>query len=197
MPLADYFPWVKRPPARFITEAGNEVHGMIAEFETPAAVYHAAERIRDAGYSKWDVHAPFPVHGLDEAMGVKRTLLPVIVAVVGFSGAFGGLLLQWWTGAVDFPTNVQGKPYDAWEPWTPVTFELGILSSAFAALIGMLALNGLPRWHHPLFAKERFLRVSDDRFIVCVEAADPKFDPQQTRRLLESLGGKHIDLVEE
>ena len=133
----------------------------------------------------------------DEAMGVKRTRLPLLVACIGFTGAGLGFLMQWWMTAVDYPLVVQGKPYGAWESFVPITFELGILFSAFASLIGMLALNGLPRWHHPLMKKERFLAVSDDRFVVCIEAGDEKFDPDKTRRLLESVGGTNIDLVED
>jgi hypothetical protein len=197
MALSDYFPWVPRPPARFVTEAGAEVHGVMAEFETPGAVYHAAEAVRDAGYQKWDVHTPFPIHGMEEAMGVKPTILPVMVAVGAFTGVGLAYLMQWWMTAVDYQVVVQGKPHDAWQPFVPITFELGVLFSAFTALIAMLALNGLPRWNHPLLAKERFLKVSDDRFVICIEAGDPKFDPQRTRALLEKAGGKHIDLVEE
>lgn len=198
MAVADYFPFlVRKAPSRFVTESGNDVHGIMAEFDTPAAVYHAAEKVRDAGYTRWDVFAPFPIHGIDEAMGHKRTILPVMVAAGAFAGAGLALLMQWWMSGVDYPLVVQGKPYGAWEPFTPIVFELGVLLSAFTTLIGMLALNGLPRMHHPLFAKDRFLRVSDDRFIICVEAEDPKFDPEATRRLLEANGGKNIDLVEE
>src|SRR5690606_25664704 len=168
----------------------------IAEYKDAAAVYHAAETIRDAGYRNWDVYAPFPIHGIDRAMGVHRTILPVIVAVAGFSGAGLGFLLQWWIKN-DYHITVQGKPHGAWEQFVPVMFEMGVLPAAFAALIGMLALNGLPRWNHPLFGHERFLKVSDDRFIIAIQANDPKFDPEATRALLESTCGAEIDLVEE
>lgn len=197
MAVADYFPFLFKKTSRFVTETGADVYGMIAEYETPAAIYHAAERIRDAGYRQWDVYAPFPIHGIDEAMGVRRTILPVMVAAGAFTGAGLALLMQWWMSAADYPLVVQGKPYGAWEPFVPIVFELGVLLSAFTTLIGMLALNGLPRLHHPLFRKDRFLRVSDDRFIVCIEAEDAKFDPAATRALLESSGGRNIDLVEE
>lgn len=196
MAAHDYLPFLKPPPARFVTEAGEEVYGMMAEFDTAPTVYHAAEQVRDAGYAQWDVYAPFPVHGLDEAMGVKRTVLPIFVAAAAFTGIGCGLAMQYWMN-FDYPLVVQGKPYGAWEPFIPVTFELGVLFSAFAAIISMLALNGLPRFNHPLFKKERFLKVSDDRFVIVVESRDPKFDPHSTRRLLEAAGGKNIDLVEE
>lgn len=195
--LAAYVPgWPRRAP-RFVTEQGHRVHGIIAEFADPTAVYHAAERVRDAGYNRWDVHSPFPIHGIEEAMGVKRTILPVIVLAVALSGAVGGLLLQWWISGVDYVLVDQGKPQGAWEQFTPIVFELGVLPAAFAALIGMLALNGLPRWHHPLFSSERFLRSSDDTFIIGIEADDPAFDPDAARTLLESAGATAIEVIED
>ncbi|MBC7835214.1 MAG: DUF3341 domain-containing protein [Phycisphaerales bacterium] len=179
------------------TESGAVVHGVMAEFATPADFYHAAENVRDAGYTRWDSFSPFPVHGIDEAMGLPTPRLPLVAAVIGFTGAGLGYWMQQWMTAVDYPLVVQGKSYDAWEPRVPITFELGILFTAFAVLIGMFAFNKLPRHHHPLMKKERFLRVSDDRFIICVEAVDPRFDPSGTRRMLESLGGTNIEIVEE
>lgn len=181
----------------YTTEAGVPVYGMMAEFGTPGEVYRAAEKFRDAGYTRWDVHTPFPIHGMEEAMGIKRTILPKIVAVVGLSGAGLGFLMQWWMSAVDYTLTVQGKPFNSWQAFIPITFECGILLSAFAALIGMLALNGIPRHNHPLMRKDRFLGCSEDLFVISVEAGDAKFDPEQTRRLLESAGGKNIDLVED
>jgi len=181
----------------FVTEAGEQIHGVMAEFETPSAVYHACEMVRDAGYRKWDCHTPFPIHGMEDAMGIKRTRLPLIVAAGGFTGAGLGFLMQYWMSGVDYQIVVQGKPFAAWEPFVPITFELGILFSAFSAIIGMLAINGLPRWHHPLFKKTRFLRSSQDRFFIAIEACDGKFDPDQTRALLERAGAQSIELVEE
>jgi Alternative complex III, ActD subunit len=197
MAISDYVPFIKPAAPKFVTESGDIVHGIMAEFDTPADIYHAAEKMRDSAYSKWDAFSPFPMHGLDEAMGVKRTILPVLVAFGAFTGVGLAYLMQWWMTSVDFPVVVQGKPYGAWEPFIPITFELGVLFSAFASLLGMLALNGLPRFNHPLFNKERFLRVSDDRFVIAIEADDPKFHPQETRAFLESIGGNHIDLVED
>lgn len=194
--IADYFPFLKRKPSRFVTPSGKEVHGIIGQFATPAQVYHAAEKVRDAGYKRWDVHTPFPIHGLEEAMGIKRTILPLISGSVGLGGAGLGFLLQFWITSMDYPIVVQGKPYAAWEPFTPITFELGILHCAFATLIGMLALNGLPRWHHPLFNNKRFLKSSDDTFFIAIEAADAKFEPGSVKAILESSGATHIELVE-
>lgn len=193
--IADYIPFLKRKPGRYVTPGGKEVHAVLAEFKTPAEVYHAAEKVRDAGYKRWDVHTPFPIHGLEGAMGIQRTILPLISGSIGLGGAAVGLALQWWITR-DYPIVVQGKPFVAWEPFTPVTFELGILHCAFATLIGMLALNGLPRWHHPIFNSERFLRSSDDRFFIAIDAADAKFEPNSVRTLLQSAGSGHVELVE-
>lgn len=193
--IADYIPFLKRKPGRYVTPGGKEVHAVLAEFKTPAEVYRAAEKVRDAGYKRWDVHTPFPIHGLEGAMGIQRTILPLISGSIGLGGAAVGLVLQWWITR-DYPIVVQGKPFVAWEPFTPVTFELGILHCAFATLIGMLALNGLPRWHHPIFNSERFLRSSDDRFFIAIDAADAKFEPNSVRTLLQSAGSGHVELVE-
>ena len=175
----------------------NDHFGVIAEFDGPGSVSHAAEKVRDAGFQKWDVFAPFPIHGIDEAMGMKRTKLPWIVAGGAITGVSLALLMQWWMGAVDYPLVVQGKPYDAWEPFVPITFELGVLFSAFSTLIGMLALNGLPRWNHPLLKSDRFLRTSDDAFAIVIEAGDPKFLGAETVDMLQGLGAGHVELVEE
>jgi hypothetical protein len=179
------------------TEAGKDIHAVIAEFANPADISHAAEHVRDAGYTRWDVYAPFPIHGIDEAMGLKRPLLPLITAIMGLSGATLGFLFQWWVSVEGYRTVVQGKPYGAWQPLVPVTFEFGVIFTAFTALLGMLAFNGLPRWHHPLMTSDRFLGVSDDKFIIAIEASDPQFDPAATRELLRKHGATAIELVEE
>jgi len=197
MALGTYIPGFAKPPARYVTENGKAVHGIVAEFASPSAVYHAAEKVRDKGYKRWDLYSPFPIHGIEEAMGFKRTKLPLLVATIGFTGAGLGLLLQYWVTAVAYPLVVQGKPYGAWEPFVPIMFELGVLPSAFAALFGMLALNGLPRFHHPLLARKDFWRVSDDRFFICIEAEDAKFDAAEVRKLLEGAGAMNVDLVED
>lgn len=181
----------------YTTAAGVPIHGMVAEYATPADVYRAAEAVRDAGYTRWDLYAPFPIHGIDEAMGVKRTKLPILIACIGLTGASLGFLMQYWMSGVDYKMLVQGKPFDAWESFIPITFELGILSAAFTAIFGMLIFNRLPMWNHPLLRKDRFLRCSDDRFMICIEAADEKFDQDKTRHLLEAAGGMNVDLVEE
>ncbi|MEM9065258.1 MAG: DUF3341 domain-containing protein [Planctomycetota bacterium] len=195
--ISSYAPFIQSPPPRFRTESGAAVHGMMAEYATVPEIYHAAEKIRDAGYRDWDVFASFPIHGIDEAMGVKRTILPLIVAGGGFTGAILGYLMQWFISGYDYPLMKQGKPYAAWEPFLPVTFEMGVLFAAFSALIGMLALNGLPRWNHPLLATKSFLKVSDDKLVICIESVDPQFHPERTRDLLRDTGATKLELIEE
>ena len=171
--------------------------GLLAEFATPRSIYHACEGVRDAGFTRWDSHTPFPVHGLDRAMGLRRSFLPWIVFVMGLSGAAGGLLLQWWTSAVDYPLVISGKPLFSWQAFVPICFELMVLFSAFGAVFGMFHLNRLPTLYHPLFSSERFERATDDKFFISIEAADPKFDENNTKRLLEGLGAVHIEVIEE
>ncbi len=183
--------------AVYRTESGKDIYGVLAEFDGPASITHAAERVRDAGFSKWDVYSPFPVHGIDEAMGMKRPILPLLVGVLGITGALVGFGFQYWVATGGYATIVQGKPAGAWQAFIPVAFEFGVIFTSFSALLGMLAFNGLPRWHHPLLAKERFLGVSDDKFMIAIEAADPKFNPGATRDMLSSLGATAIEIVED
>lgn len=173
------------------------VWGVLAEFDDPVALIHAAERVRDAGFTRWDVYSPFPVHGMDAAMGLKQSKVTWIMGAAALAGFTSALLMQWWMGAVDFKIVTAGKPLFAWEQATPIMFEFSVLLAAFGAVLGMLALNGLPRWYHPLLKKERFLRVGDDRFCIAIESADPGFDESETRVLLENLGGRHVELVED
>ncbi len=174
---------------------GTPHYGILAEFGTPGELYRACERMRDAGYSRWDAHTPFPVHGLDRAMGMKRSVLPWIILVMGLLGAALGFILQAWVHSAAYPLVISGKPTFAWPAYVPITFELGVLFGALGAVFGMLALNQLPMHYHPLFHSERFERASDDSFFISVEAWDPKFDSVATRQLLESLGARHVELV--
>jgi hypothetical protein len=179
------------------TEAGATVHGVMAEFANPGDLYHAAEKVRDAGVRDWDVYSPFPVHGIEEAMGLKPTRLPLLVGVVGLVMACVGFGFQYYVRAVEYPIVHQGKPPDAWQVLIPVTFEIGVLFTAFTCILGMLVFNRLPLWHHPLLKKERFLRTSDDRFMIAIEASDPGFVPEATRELLLKAGATRVELVEE
>lgn len=181
----------------YVTEGGEKIYGIMAEFATPADLYHAAEKVRDAGYKEWDTYTPFPIHGMEDAMGITRTKLPVAVFAAAMTGAGLAMLMQWWMSSVDYKLLTQGKPFFSWQAFVPITFELGVLFSAFTALLGMIALNKLPMWYHPLIKKERFLASSDDKFFVAIEARDPKFDPDRTRDLLQKAGATSIELVEE
>lgn len=178
------------------TEAEAPLYGIMAEFDDIPAIVDAAIKCRDKGFQNWDVYAPVPIHGIDEAMGIKPSKVSFTMgtgALTGFTIAF---MMQWWMGAVDYQIITAGKPFFAWEQALPIGFELTVLLSAFGALGGMIILNQLPKWFHPLLAKERFLRVSDDRLVIAIEARDPLFDEVETKQYLESLGGKHVDMVE-
>lgn len=196
MAAYDYFPFLKRPPAKYVTPEGAEVYGVLAIYDTPYAVYHAAEKVRDAGFDRWDVHAPFPIHGIEDAMGMRRTRLPIMVGALAFTGTALAYLMQWWM-SMDYPLLVQGKPPDAWQPYVPILFELSVLLGSFTAIFAMLSINGLPRFYHPLFKKDSFLRITQDKFAISIEANDPRFDPVATKQLLESTGATTIELVEE
>jgi len=174
---------------------GNEHYGVLAEFSSPRDVLHAAERVRDAGYTRWDVHSPFPIHGTARAMGLRASRLPLIVLVCGLGGAVCALLLQWWTSTVDYPLVISGKPYFSWQAYVPITFELGVLGGALGAVVGMLALNQLPMLFHPLFGSKRFERVTDDGFFISIESWDPRFDVKRTPELLRGLGASHVELL--
>ncbi len=171
-------------------------YGILGEFATPADLYHACERVRDAGFTRWDAHSPFPVHGLEKAMGVRRSKLPWIVLGMGLTGAALGFILQWWVHAVAYPLVISGKPYFSWPAFIPITFELGVLFAALGAVFGMLGLNRLPMHNHPLFRSKVFERVTDDAFFISIESWDPRFDASATGKLLESLGARSVELLE-
>jgi hypothetical protein len=175
----------------------RKIYGLLAEYDTAAAVYHACETVRDAGYRRWDSHTPFPVHNLDRAMGLPPSRLPWLVLVGGLTGAGGGLLLQWWVSTQAQALVIAGKPHFSWQAFVPVTFELMVLFAAATAVIGMLALNRLPQLYHSLFKSRRFEKVTDDKFFISIDAADPKFDEETTAALLRRAGATHVELVEE
>jgi hypothetical protein len=171
-------------------------YGLLAEFATVADLYHACEQVRDAGFTRWDAHTPFPVHGLDRAMGLRRSPLPWIVLVMGLTGAVLGFGLQWWVHASAQRLVISGKPYFSWPAFIPITFEVAVLFAALGAVLGMLGLNRLPMHYHPLFRSKVFERVTDDAFFISIESWDPRFDPSATRTLLETLGARRVELVE-
>jgi len=171
-------------------------YGILAEFATPADLYHACERVRDAGFTRWDAHTPFPVHGLEQAMGLRRSPLPWIVLGMGLTGAALGFILQWWVHTSAYPLVISGKPFFTWPAFIPVTFEVAVLFGALGAVFGMFALNRLPMHHHPLFQSKVFERATDDAFFISIESWDPRFDSSATRTLLESLGARRVELLE-
>lgn len=173
----------------------NKIQGIIAEFENPAELISAAENLRDSEYKNFDCHSPFPIHGMDDAMGEKRSPLGWIVGVIAFLGVAAGFTLEWWTSTIDYPIIISGKPLFSYQAYGPVAFAVMVLSSAIATLIGMLLLNKLPRFHHPVFYSNRFSSASDDAFFVSIEADDPQFDEKSTKNFLEKIGGKNIELL--
>lgn len=176
--------------------ANEKRFGVLAEFNDATELYYACEKVRDAGFTKWDAHSPFPIHGLDGAMGLRRSLVPWIVLGGGLTGASAGMLLQWWTSAVDYKVYIAAKPFFSWQAFIPVTFELMVLFSALGAVFGMFALNRLPQHYHPLFSSERFERATDDKFFISIEAADPNFQDDETANFLTGIGAAHVETVE-
>lgn len=174
-----------------------EKYAMMAEFETAAAILHAAEKVREAGFRNWDVFTPFPVHGMDRAMGMKNSKVGWFSFIGGCTGYLTGMLMIWYMNAVNYPIIIGGKPMFSPFYSFPPSYELTILFGSFGALIGMLFLNRLPRLHHPLLKNGRFALATHDRFFVVIETTDAKFSEVETRRLLESLGSRHIEWVEE
>jgi hypothetical protein len=175
----------------------SKTYGIIAEFETPADIMRAAEKIRDAGFRKWDVFTPFPVHGMDKAMGLKNSPVGWFSFIGGVTGYTTGMLMIWYMNAYDYAILVGGKPMFSPFSAFPPSYELTILFGSFGSLLGMLFLNRLPRLHHPLLKNRRFKLVTHDRFFLVIETADVKYSETETRNLLASLGSQHIELVEE
>lgn len=173
------------------------IFGYVAQFATSADLYHAAEKVRDAGFSRWDVHTPYPVHGMDHAMGLKKSWLSALVLGGGITGAMTALFMQFFTQVMLYPTVVQDKPTNLFTlpAFFPVTFELTILLAAFATLFGLLIFIMLPRWNHPLFNSPLFAKCTDDAFLLVIEARDSKFKAEQTRAFLSEIGAGAVEEV--
>lgn len=179
-------------------EHRSHIYGVLAEFPTPHELIHAVEKTREAGYRRIEAYTPFPVEGLSEALALKRNKVPLITLIGGLTGGLGGFFFQYWVSVIAYPINIGGRPLNSWPAFIPVTFELTVLGAALSAVFGMLALNGLPRPHHPLFNVRRFVRhATSDRFFLCIEARDPKFNLSESARFLQGLHAAHVSEVED
>lgn len=153
--------------------------------------------MRDGGYKEFDCHSPFPIHGLNQAMGLKRSALGYIVGIAAIIGFTAAITLQWWTSAIDYPIVISGKPFFSYQAFVPVTFALAVLFSAIAVTLGMLIMNRLPQFFHPIFSSERFKKATDDGFFISIESKDPLFDTAITKTMLETIGGRNIEILED
>ncbi len=171
------------------------IYGVMAEFDTPEDLLSAAKRAHAEGYRRMDAYTPFPVHGLAEAIGFHRNLLPLLVLLAGLFGAFVGFASQYYVTVIDYPLIVGGRPLNSWPSYIPITFEVTILFAALTAVVGMIVLNRLPMPYHPVFNVARFALASRDRFFLCIEAADPRFDREGTKRFLEGLRPREVSEV--
>jgi hypothetical protein len=169
-----------------------KLHGILAEFDKPQDLLAAARKAWAAGYRRMEAYTPLPIEGLSEAIGFHHSRLPLLVLLGGLFGCGGGLLLQWWTSAVEYPLNIGGKPFASWPAFIPVTFETTILCASLTAVFGMLILNGLPMPYHAVFNVKSFALASRDKFFLCIEAEDAKFHRDETRRFLADLHPKEV-----
>ncbi|MGA9190993.1 MAG: DUF3341 domain-containing protein [Anaerolineales bacterium] len=174
---------------------GPQFYGLMAEFEDPDDLLAASAKVRDAGYEAFDAYTPFPIDGLGEAVGHKRSPIPLLVFGGGLMGALTGFGMMWSSAVIFYPVNAGGRPLNSWPAFIPITFELTILFAALTAMVSMFFLNKLPMPYHPVFNVPSFQRASQDRFFLCIEAEDPKFDPDKTRAFLEGLGPEKVSEV--
>jgi hypothetical protein len=172
------------------------IYGLMAEFDNPSDLVAAARKAREAGYRKMDAYTPFPVEDLAEALGLGRSWMAPIVLIGGILGAALGYYMQYYIAVIDYPINIGGRPLHSWPAFIPVTFETTVLVAGLAAVLGMLALNGLPMPYHPVFNVPRFTLASHDRFFLCIEASDPRFDREDTRRFIDGLAPRTVSEVE-
>jgi hypothetical protein len=168
------------------------LYGVIAEFNDPQSLLDAANAVREQGYTATDAFSPFPIHGLAEAVGFHKSRLSAIVLTMGILGGIGGFFMCWYANVISYPLNIGGKPLNSWPAWIPITFECTILLAAFGAVFGMLALNGLPMPYHPVFNVRRFDSASRDKFFLVIQARDPRFQLEEARRFLATLGPREV-----
>ena len=172
----------------------NLTKGVVARFDSPEELIAAIQNLREVGYTHLEAYTPFPIHGIDHALGRSRSKLPWIVLLGGLVGCFSGYFVQWYLSAIVYPLLVGGKPFNSREAWIPITFEMTILFASFAAVGGMLIFNKLPRLYHPIFDAPAFVRASDDSFFLTISGLDHKYDPQNTSNLLRAYGG--LDVID-
>jgi len=175
--------------------AEKKLYGVLARFESTDRLISAAERVRQAGYRNTDAFTSFPVHGVHEALGARKSRLALAVLIAGAAGAGGGLLLQAWVSMSVYPHIASGKPFFSWPSFVPIIFECTVLAAALTAFLAMLIRNGLPRPHHPVFDGTYFEDATTDAFFICVEASDPNFNQEQVTRLLREAGAQHVETV--
>lgn len=180
-----------------VEEERGRIWGLLAEFETPDELLHAARHARGEGYRRMDAYTPFPIHGLSDAMGFRPTKLPLLVLAGGIIGCVAALGTMWFSATIHYPINVAGKPFASWPMFIPITFEMTVLCASLAAVFGMLGMNGLPMPYHPVFNAPRFAFASRDRFFLCIEARDALFDLEKTRVFLARLNAREVVEVEE
>ena len=180
-----------------MSERHSQLFGVMGEFSTPEDLLAATKKAREAGYKHVEAYTPFPVEGLSEAVGFKWTAVPLLTLMGGVGGGLTGFGLQYWVAAITYPINIGGRPLNSWPAFIPVTFELTVLGASIFAVFGMLALNKLPQPYHPVFNVERFAQASTDKFFLCIEARDPKFDLVETSKFLQSLHAQHVNEVKD
>jgi len=177
-------------------KAHKTLYGVMAQFDNPSQLVAAARETYDAGYRQINGYSPFPIEELSEAIGFRKSALPLIVLIGGILGGLGGFFLQYWTEVIDYPINVGGKPFNSWPAFIPITFECTILVAAFSAVLGMLALNKLPQPYHPVFNAPNFALATRDSFFLVIESKDPKFDHDAAVRFLKNLDPREVIDVE-
>ena len=180
-----------------MSERRSQLFGVMGEFSTPEDLLAATKKTREAGYKHVEAYTPFPVEGLSEAVGFRWTAVPLLTLMGGVGGGLTGFGLQYWVAAITYPINIGGRPLNSWPAFIPVTFELTVLGASIFAVFGMLALNKLPQPYHPVFNVERFAQASTDKFFLCIEARDPKFDLVETSKFLQSLHAQHVNEVKD
>jgi Protein of unknown function (DUF3341) len=180
-----------------MSEPRSRLFGVMGEFSTPEDLLAATKKAREAGYKHVEAYTPFPIEGLAEAVGFRWTAVPLLTLMGGIGGGLTGFGLQYWVAAITYPLNIGGRPLNSWPAFIPVTFELTVLGASIFAVVGMLALNKLPQPYHPVFSVDRFSQASTDKFFLCIEARDPKFNLAETSKFLQNLHAEHVNEVKD